>query len=72
MCHSLARSHRVERILVAPGNAGTAGEERCENVAVGAGDVAGLVALAERESVDLVALAILTRDAVYGVRDPWG
>lgn len=56
ICRSLARSARVERILVAPGNAGTGQEERCENVAVGADDVAGLVALAERESVDLVAV----------------
>ena len=56
MCRSLARSARVERILVAPGNAGTGQEERCENVAVGAGDVAGLVGLARRESVDLVAV----------------
>lgn len=56
ICRSLARSARVERILVAPGNAGTGREERCENVAVGAGDVAGLVALAESESVDLVAV----------------
>ena len=54
LCWSLGRSARVDRILVAPGNAGTALEERCQNIAVGAGDVPGLVDVARRESVDLV------------------
>ena len=53
---SLGKSPHVDRILVAPGNPGTAADERCENIAVGAGDVAGLVAAARRESVDLVAV----------------
>ena len=76
ICRSLARSARVERILVAPGNAGTGREERCENVAVGAGDVAGLVGLAGRESVDLVAvgpeapLAAGLADALEAVGTP--
>jgi phosphoribosylamine--glycine ligase len=39
--------------LVAPGNAGTATEPRMRNVAVAADDVAGLVALAAAERVDL-------------------
>lgn len=56
LCWSLARSARMDRILVAPGNAGTASEPRCENLAVSAGDLAGLVAMARRESVDLVAV----------------
>ena len=54
LCWSLGRSARVDRILVAPGNAGTALEERCENLPVGAGDVSGLVDVARREAVDLV------------------
>ena len=54
LCWSLGKSLRVERILVAPGNAGTAMAERCENLAVRAGDLAGLVDTARRESVDLV------------------
>ncbi|TVP79819.1 phosphoribosylamine--glycine ligase [Thioalkalivibrio sp.] len=47
----LAQSPRVNRVLVAPGNAGTATEAKCENVAVSATDIDGLLALAERESV---------------------
>ena len=58
---ALSRSRRVDRLLVAPGNPGTAACDRTENVAVAAGDVAGLVALCRRESVDL---------AVIGPEDP--
>ena len=49
----LAQSGRVARVLVAPGNAGTASEPGIENVAVGAEDIDGLVALAGEQSVDL-------------------
>ena len=49
----LAQSERVARVLVAPGNAGTAREPRVENVAVEAEDVEGLLALARERSVDL-------------------
>ena len=49
----LAQSARVARVLVAPGNAGTASEPGVENVAVGAEDIEGLVALARERSVDL-------------------
>ena len=49
----LAQSARVARVLAAPGNAGTAREPGVENVAVGAGDIEGLVALARERSVDL-------------------
>ena len=48
-----AQSNEVERVLVAPGNAGTARERGVENVAVGAEDIDGLVALALERSVDL-------------------
>jgi phosphoribosylamine--glycine ligase len=48
-----AQSPRVREVLVAPGNAGTATERGVRNVAVAAEDVAGLVALAEREQVSL-------------------
>ena len=47
----LAQSPRVERVLVAPGNAGTALEPKCENVALSATDINGLLALAQREAV---------------------
>lgn len=48
----LAASPRVREVLVAPGNAGTASEPRCRNLDVAAEDVAGLLALAQREKVD--------------------
>ena len=48
-----AQSVNVEKVFVAPGNAGTAAEERVENIAVSAEDVDGLLAFAQAESVDL-------------------
>jgi phosphoribosylamine--glycine ligase len=48
-----ASSPRVTEVLVAPGNAGTAHEPKVRNVKVAADDVAGLVALARSEHVDL-------------------
>lgn len=52
---ALAASPRAGRVLVAPGNGGTASEGgRVVNVPVGAGDVEGLLALAARERVGLV------------------
>ncbi|HEY8073372.1 MAG TPA: phosphoribosylamine--glycine ligase [Labilithrix sp.] len=50
--HALATALATHEVLVAPGNAGTAA--RFRNVDVAAHDVEGLVALAEREHVDLV------------------
>src|SRR3546814_1788056 len=49
----LAQSTRVREVLVAPGNAGTASEAKCRNVAVVATDLDALLALAQREGVDL-------------------
>src|SRR4051794_24793499 len=48
-----AQSPKVSEVLVAPGNGGTATEPRVRNVDVAAEDVAGLVALAQRERVGL-------------------
>ncbi len=48
-----AQAARVTEVLVAPGNAGTAGEPRMRNVAVAAEDTAGLIDLARREGVAL-------------------
>ena len=48
-----AQSPRVSEILAAPGNAGTAMEPKSRNVAVGAGDLDGLLNLAQTERVDL-------------------
>lgn len=49
----LAQSPRATEILVAPGNAGTAREDKCRNVDVPATDLDGLLALAAREAVAL-------------------
>lgn len=49
----LARSPRVDTVLVAPGNAGTRSEPGVRNVDVAADDVDGLLALAREEAVDL-------------------
>jgi phosphoribosylamine--glycine ligase len=52
----LAQSPRLERLFVAPGNGGTAGlGPKVENVAVSDSDVAGLVAFAKANAIDLVA-----------------
>jgi phosphoribosylamine--glycine ligase len=47
----LAQSPRISEVLVAPGNAGTAHEDKCRNVDVAASDIDGLLALAGREAV---------------------
>jgi phosphoribosylamine--glycine ligase len=49
----LAQSSRAEKIFVAPGNAGTATEPKCENVAINAEDVAGLLRFAQQYKIDL-------------------
>ena len=49
----LAQSPRVTEVLVAPGNAGTAHEAKCRNVAVKVTDIDGLFALAQDEAVAL-------------------
>ncbi len=49
----VASSARVERVWVAPGNAGTSHEPKCENVAIAADDIAQLLAFAQRERADL-------------------
>jgi phosphoribosylamine---glycine ligase len=47
----LSQDPGVTRVLVAPGNAGTARTAGVENVAVAASDIAGLIALVRRENV---------------------
>ena len=51
---TLARSPRIDEVLVAPGNAGTATEGKCRNVDVAANDIDAIVALATAEHVALV------------------
>lgn len=75
---AFARSERVERVLVAPGNGGTAADPtgKVQNGPVGAEDVEGLLALAASEDVDLtfvgpevpLALGIADRFAEAGRR----
>jgi phosphoribosylamine--glycine ligase len=48
-----AQSHNVEKVYVAPGNAGTAGEARVENVAISASDLDGLLGFAREKGIDL-------------------
>ena len=47
----LAQSPRVSEVIVAPGNAGTATEAKCRNVAVKVTDIDGLLKLAQDEAV---------------------
>lgn len=49
----LAQSPRVDEVLVAPGNAGTAREPRMRNAAIAATDVEALLALAASEDIAL-------------------
>ena len=72
----LAQSAEVREILVAPGNAGTAGEAKCRNVAIPAEDVEALLELAQLEAVDFtvvgpeapLALGIVDRFTAEGLR----
>jgi len=48
-----AQSVQVKEVLVAPGNAGTATENKCRNVEIAAADIDGLLQLARQESIDL-------------------
>ncbi|MCW4455728.1 phosphoribosylamine--glycine ligase [Flavobacterium sp. MXW15] len=49
----LAQSPRVSEVIVAPGNAGTATEPKCRNVAVKVTDLDGLLALVRAEGIGL-------------------
>ena len=48
-----AQSSRIEKVFVAPGNAGTAREAKLENVAIGVEDIAALVAFARDNAIHL-------------------
>ncbi len=48
-----AQSNQVEKLFVAPGNAGTAQEPKVENIAIGASDIDALIDFAGKEGVDL-------------------
>lgn len=48
-----AQSQRVERVYCAPGNAGTAREDKIDNVPISADDIESLVEFAKAESIEL-------------------
>lgn len=48
-----AESSQVDKVFVAPGNAGSATENKVENVNIGVTDIADLVAFAKKENIDL-------------------
>jgi phosphoribosylamine--glycine ligase len=49
----IAQSPRAEKVFVAPGNAGSAREAKCENVAIAAEDVDDLLRFAQQNKIDL-------------------
>jgi phosphoribosylamine--glycine ligase len=48
-----AQSPLVDQIYVAPGNAGTAHENKTQNIAIGSGDIPHLLEFAKRQAIDL-------------------
>jgi phosphoribosylamine---glycine ligase len=49
----MAQSPQVERVFVAPGNAGTAREPKTKNIAIGAEDISDLLDFAKANAIDL-------------------
>ncbi len=49
----LAQSNKVEKVFVAPGNAGTAREPGVENIPVGSDDIEGLLDFVQKNNVEL-------------------
>jgi len=66
-----ARSPQVSQVFVAPGNAGTARERGCENVAIAAGDIDGLIGFARERGVGLT-IAGPEDPLVNGIVDRFG
>jgi phosphoribosylamine--glycine ligase len=73
--HALAwrigQSRRVDRVFVAPGNAGTALEAKCENVPIADADVPAIVKFATQNKIDLAVIGPESALAV-GVVDALG
>ncbi|MEK7734849.1 MAG: phosphoribosylamine--glycine ligase, partial [Pseudomonadota bacterium] len=63
-----AQSPRGTRVYVAPGNAGTAREHKCANVAIPAEDVDGLLRFAQENNIELTIVGPET-PLVLGVVD---
>lgn len=63
-----AKSPDVKEVFVAPGNAGTASENKCSNVAVGVNDFAKLAAFARSNDIDLTIVGP-EEPLVRGIKD---
>jgi len=48
-----AQSENIEKVFVAPGNAGTTTEDKVENINISSDDIAGLVAFAKTNKIEL-------------------
>ena len=48
-----ARSSQVDKVFVAPGNAGTARESKVENIAIAATDIVALANFAKQTNIEL-------------------
>lgn len=49
----MSQSQQVSHVFVAPGNAGTAGEPKTENIAISATDIPALIDFAKTQQIDL-------------------
>ena len=49
-----SQSDLVDKIFVAPGNAGTSLEPKAENIEISCSDIEGLVSFSEKENIGLV------------------
>ncbi|MGD9888259.1 MAG: phosphoribosylamine--glycine ligase [Halothiobacillaceae bacterium] len=68
----LAQSPRVTQVFVAPGNAGTAHETKCSNIAISATDIPTLFSFAKDNAIDLTVVgpeAPLAAGVVDSFRD---
>jgi phosphoribosylamine--glycine ligase len=64
----LAASRAVEKVYVTPGNAGTAREEKVENIPIASSDIDSLASFAEIENIDLTVVGPET-PLVKGITD---
>ncbi|MEW6764422.1 MAG: phosphoribosylamine--glycine ligase [Pseudomonadota bacterium] len=68
----IAQSPRVSKVYVAPGNAGTAREAKCENISISATDVQALFSFAKDQGINLTVVgpeAPLAAGVVDSFRD---
>ena len=56
----------VEKVFCAPGNAGTAQENKVENVAIPVEDLNSLVSFAEKEKIGLTIIHVDNKNLIFG------